>query len=67
MSLTIHEQSEQMKAAAAERLPAEVLAVFDRSIEESVAQGIPADSIRAGDVLEQFSLLDDGRQAGQPR
>jgi peroxiredoxin len=63
MSLTIHEQSEQMKAAAAERLPAEVLAVFDRSIEESVAQGIPADSIRAGDVLEQFSLLD---AAGKP-
>jgi peroxiredoxin len=58
MSLTIHEQSEQMKAAAAERLPAEVLAVFDRNIEEFVAQGIPADSIKPGDALEQFTLLD---------
>lgn len=32
MSVTIREQSDQMKAAAAEHLPAEVLvAVFDRS------------------------------------
>jgi peroxiredoxin len=56
MSLTISEQSEQLKAAAAEHLPAEVLAVFDRSIEEFLDQGVPADSIKAGDVLEPFIL-----------
>jgi len=33
MSVSIHEQSEQMKAAAAEHLPAEVVEVFDRSIQ----------------------------------
>jgi peroxiredoxin len=58
MSLTIHEQSEQMKAAAATQLPAEVLAVFDRSIDDLLAQGISADSIKVGDVLEPFTLLD---------
>jgi peroxiredoxin len=58
MSLTIREQSAQLQAAAAERLPADVLEVFDRSIQRSVAQGVPADSIKAGDVLEPF-ILDD--------
>ena len=51
MPLTIREQSEQLKAAAAERLPAEVLEVFDRSIEDFLDQGIPADSIKVGDVI----------------
>jgi len=58
MPLTIREQSEQLKAAAAERLPAEVVEVFDRSIQDFLDQGIPADSIKAGDVLEQFTLDD---------
>jgi peroxiredoxin len=58
MSLTIHEQSEQMKAAAAEHLPADVLAVFDSSIEDLLAQGIPTDCVKAGDVLAAFTLLD---------
>ena len=58
MPLTIHEQSEQLKAAAAEHLPAEVLAVFDRSIADFLEQGIPADSIKVGDVLEPFTLDD---------
>ena len=58
MPLTIHEQSEQLQAAAAERLPTEVLEVFDRSIQNLLDQGIPADSIRAGDVLEPFTLDD---------
>jgi peroxiredoxin len=57
MSLTIAEQSEQMKAAAAERLPAEVLGAFNRSIHDLVAQGVPADTVKAGDVLEPFTLL----------
>ena len=58
MPLTIHEQSEQLKAAAAEHLPAEVLDVFNQSIEDFLDQGIPTDSIKAGDVLEPFTLDD---------
>jgi peroxiredoxin len=58
MPQTIHEQSDQLKAAAAERLPAEVLEVFDRSIQEFLDQGIPTDSIKAGDLLEPFTLVD---------
>jgi peroxiredoxin len=58
MPLTIREQSEQVKAAAAQALPAEVLQVFDRSIQDFLDQGIPADGIKAGDVLEQFTLDD---------
>jgi peroxiredoxin len=58
MPLTIREQSEELKAAAAERLPSEVLAVFDRNIADFLDQGIPADSIKAGDVLEPFTLAD---------
>jgi peroxiredoxin len=58
MSLTIHEQSEQLKAAAAEHLPAEVLGVFDQSIVDLLKQGVPANSIKSGDVLESFTLSD---------
>jgi thiol-disulfide isomerase/thioredoxin len=58
MTLTIREQSEQLKAAATERLPTEVLEVFDRSIEDFLEQGIPTDSIKVGDVLEPFTLDD---------
>ena len=58
MPLTIREQSEQLKVAAAERLPADVLEVFDRSIQDHLDQGIPADSIKAGAVLEPFTLDD---------
>jgi peroxiredoxin len=55
---TIREQSGQLKAAAAERLPAEVVEVFDRSIEGFLAQGIPLEVIKAGDHLEPFTLDD---------
>lgn len=58
MSLTIREQSEQMKAAAAEHLPAEVLAVFDRSIELLVEQGVPSGMVAVGDTLDSFELSD---------
>jgi peroxiredoxin len=58
MSLTIREQSEQLKVAAAGRLPAEVIEVFDRSIQDFVDRGIPAESIKVGGVLEQFTLDD---------
>jgi hypothetical protein len=56
MSLSIHEQSEQLKTAAAEHLPAELLGVFDQSIVDLLTQGIPAGSIKVGDVLESFTL-----------
>jgi peroxiredoxin len=55
---TIREQSEQLKAAAAERLPAEVVEVFDRNIEDFLAQGIPAEAVKAGDQLAAFTLDD---------
>ncbi len=58
MPLTIREQSEQLKAAAAERLPVEVAAVFDQSIQDLLSQGVPADTIAVGDTLESFSLHD---------
>jgi peroxiredoxin len=58
MTLTIREQSEQLKAAAAERLPADVLEVFDRSIQDFLDRGVPADSVKAGDLLEPFTLDD---------
>ena len=58
MSVTIREQSEQLKTAAAQHLPAEVLEVFDRSIQDFLDQGVPADSIKAGDALEPFTLND---------
>jgi peroxiredoxin len=58
MPLTIHEQSDQLKAAAAEHLPAAVLDVFDRSIADFLDEGIPAESVKAGDVLEPFTLDD---------
>lgn len=58
MPLTIREQSDQLKAAAAERLPSEVLEVFDRSIQNSLDQGVPTESIKVGDVLERFTLDD---------
>jgi peroxiredoxin len=58
MSVTIHEQSEKMKAAAAERLPADVLEVFDRSIQNLVDEGIPSDAVSVGDTLASFTLND---------
>jgi peroxiredoxin len=58
MTLTIREQSEQLKTAAAERLPSEVVEVFDRSIKDLLDQGIPAGSIKVGDPLEPFTLDD---------
>jgi len=63
MPVTIREQSEQLKAAAAQRLPADVVEVFDRSIQDFLDQGIPAGSVQAGDVLEEFTLDD---AAGTP-
>jgi peroxiredoxin len=58
MTLTIREQSEQLKVAAAEHLPADVLEVFDQSVQDFVEQGIPINSIKVGDVLKPFTLDD---------
>jgi peroxiredoxin len=58
MTLTIREQSAKLKAAAAERLPSDVVEAFDRSIEDFLAQGVPADTIKVGDVLDPFTLTD---------
>jgi peroxiredoxin len=58
MTLTIREQSAQLKAAAANSLPAGVLEVFDRSVQDFVDQGIPANSIKVGTVLDSFNLDD---------
>jgi peroxiredoxin len=55
---TIRQQSDQVKAASAERLPAEVIKAFDRSIGNFLAQGIPAEAVKAGDQLEPFTLDD---------
>jgi len=58
MSVTIHEQSQQMKAAATGQLPADVVKVFDRSIQVLLDEGIPADAIKVGVRLESFTLSD---------
>jgi peroxiredoxin len=58
VSVTIREQSEQLKAAAAERLPAEVVAVFDRSIQDLLDQGVPSGAVSVGDRLPSFTLND---------
>jgi peroxiredoxin len=58
MPLTIREQSDQLKAAAAERLPADVAGVFDRSVRDFLDQGIPSGAVKAGDKLDPFTLDD---------
>ena len=58
MPLTIREQSDQMKAAAAEKLPADVVEVFDQSVRDLLDEGVPADTIKVGDHLESFTLDD---------
>ncbi len=58
MPVTIAEQSAQLKAGAAERLPAEVVEVFDRSIQDLLDQGVPAGVVAVGDTLESFTLTD---------
>ncbi|WP_216901526.1 peroxiredoxin-like family protein [Nocardia alni] len=58
MSATIREQSDQLKAAAAENLPADVRAVFDRSVQGFIDEGIPAAAIAAGDTVDNFTLED---------
>jgi peroxiredoxin len=58
MTNTIREQSDQLKAAAAEHLPAEVVEIFDRSVEQMRQQGVPPGVVAVGDTLEAFTLDD---------
>src|SRR5271169_2407957 len=63
MSPTIEEQSQQLRAASAERLPAGILEVFSRQREELREQGVPPDVVAAGDMLVDFTLPDaNGRE-----
>jgi peroxiredoxin len=54
----LSEQLKQQKAVASERLPADVVAVFDQSIEDRLEEGVPTDVIKVGDTLETFTLDD---------
>jgi peroxiredoxin len=58
VSPTIQEQSEQVKAASAGRLPPEVLETFGRDRAAWRAKGRPADAVAVGDVLSDFTLPD---------
>ena len=58
VSDTLREQLLRQKTGAAERLPADVVAVFDQTIEDRLAEGVPADVIKVGDTLEPFTLDD---------
>lgn len=58
MSISIRQQSDQTKAAAAEHLPPDVVEVFDRNIRDVVDQGFPQGMVAVGDSLESFTLSD---------
>jgi peroxiredoxin len=56
MSVSIREQSNELKAAAAAHLPADVAAVFDDNARQMGLQGIPGASLKVGDKLDSFTL-----------
>ena len=56
MSLSIREQSEQLQAASAARLPADVVEVFSRNSQQLHARGIPSGVVKVGDALAPFTL-----------
>jgi peroxiredoxin len=58
MSTTIREQSQQISAGAAEHLPADVVEVFNRSIQDLLNEGVPSDVVTVGDTLASFTLTD---------
>jgi peroxiredoxin len=58
MSATITEQSAEVSANAAGRLPQAVMSAFAESLRELREQGTPAGAISAGDTLEDFTLPD---------
>ncbi len=58
MTLTIREQSDRVKAAAARNLPAEVVEAFDRDVSGFRDEGVPPGVVVPGDHLEAFTLED---------
>ena len=56
MSLSMRKQSEQLQAASAARLPADVVEVFSRNSQQLHARGIPAGVVKVGDALAPFTL-----------
>jgi len=63
VSVTYREQSEQLKAASAQHLPAAVVEVFDRSVTQMRERGVRSDTVAVGDRLESFTL---GDATGEP-
>jgi len=55
---TIAQQANEVKATAATRLPAEVVAVFASDQAALAARGIPAGAVAVGDKLAPFALPD---------
>jgi peroxiredoxin len=56
MSLSIREQSEQLHAASATQLPADVVEVFSRNAQQLHVRGVPAGAMKVGDALASFTL-----------
>jgi len=57
MNSTFQRQADQMQAASAGRLPADVLDTFALDREALIVRGA-GDAVKAGDVLEDFTLPD---------
>jgi hypothetical protein len=55
---TIADQTNGVKATAANQLPAEVVAVFASDQAALAARGIPAGVVSVGDTLAPFALPD---------
>src|ERR1700752_3315418 len=55
---TIAEQANEVKAAAASQLPAEVVAMFESDQAALAAAGVPARAVSVGDTLAPFALSD---------
>jgi peroxiredoxin len=58
MSPTIQEQSDQLQAASAGRIPAEVVEIFTRDRVALRERGKPTNAVSAGDLLQDFTLPD---------
>jgi peroxiredoxin len=55
---TIAEQAKEIQAAAASRVPPEVVAVFESDQAALAAGGVPAGAVSVGDTLAPFALSD---------
>ena len=61
----LKEKLEAMKAASAEQIPPETLAIMQQAKEKLAASGIFERAIKVGDTIPDFSLADaQGRQFG---